>query len=266
MDSKMADKTIAFIGGGRIAWLMIKRLKDLNEFCGKIIVSDPDNMRLQKIESLNYSRLLTTADNHIAAGADLVFLAVHRPVSKEVLSDIKDHLNKKCVIVSLLPTLTCSYLGRETGGVKRIIRMIPNAPSMIGEGYNPVFFTDTFTIKEKQEIMWLFSQWGTSPEVKEKDLEAYALLSGMGPTYFWFQWLELKRLAIQFGLAPAAASEAVQKMVAASDELLFESGLTGEEVLDLVPVHPLKDEEQQIRDIFNTKLTAMFNKLSGMTE
>ena len=265
MNQKMTEKTIAFIGGGRIAWLMIRRLKEAGGFGGKIIVSDPNMSCLQKIETLNYPQLTTTSDNHIAAGADLVILAVHRPAIVEVISDIKKYLQKKCIIVSLLPTITTAFLYRETG-VKRLIRMIPNAPSLIGKGFNPVYLTDVFSVREKEELMWLFSQWGESPEVREKDLEAYALLTGMGPTYFWFQWLELKKLANQFGLPADSARNAVYKMVDASNQLLFDSGLSEAEVLDLIPVYPMKDDEKAIRDHFDKKLTAMFAKLTGMTE
>lgn len=265
MNKKMAEKTISFIGGGRVAWLMIRRLKDLEEFGGKIIVSDPNMSCLQKIEAINYPRLTTTSDNHIAAEADLIFLAVHRPAMAEVIPDIRKYIQKKSVIVSLLPTVTSGFLQRETGA-KRIIRMIPNAPSLIGKGFNPVFLPDDFSVKEKEEFEWLFSQWGESPEVQEKELEAYALLTGMGPTYFWFQWLELKKLAGKFGLTVDASGKAIHKMVNASNELLFESGLSEEEVLDLIPVYPMKDDEKTISELFDKKLFAMFSKLKGMTE
>ena len=54
---------------------------------------------------------------------------------------------------------------------------------------------------------------GASPEVPEGDLEAYAVLTGMGPTYLWFQLYELLALAEGFGLGRAAAAEALGGMV-----------------------------------------------------
>ena len=34
----------------------------------------------------------------------------------------------------------------------------------------------------------------------EDKLEAYAILTAMGPTYFWFQWQELLQIGLSFGL------------------------------------------------------------------
>ncbi len=44
---------------------------------------------------------------------------------------------------------------------------------------------------------------------------------------------------------------------------MFESGLPPEHVMDLVPMKPLGEEEETIKNLYRTKLTAMYAKLKG---
>ena len=58
--------------------------------------------------------------------------------------------------------------------------MIPNAPSKIGKGYNPVVFSPALNNQEKAALLNLFENCGESPEVPEEQLKAYAILTGVG--------------------------------------------------------------------------------------
>ena len=54
--------------------------------------------------------------------------------------------------------------------------MIPNAPTVINKGYNPVAFSQAFDKKEKKDLSDFFKVLGDCPEVVEEKLEAYAIL------------------------------------------------------------------------------------------
>ena len=83
---------------------------------------------------------------------------------------------------------------------------------------------------------------GKCPEVEESKLEAYAMITAMGPTYMWFQWQELRSLAESFGMSSAEAATGVAEMVSGAANTLFGSGMPAEEVIDLIPVKPLGEE------------------------
>jgi pyrroline-5-carboxylate reductase len=142
------------------------------------------------------------------------------------------------------------------------VRIIPNAPSIIHQGYNPVVFHPVISSEEKSLLLQMFKHWGATPEVDEKLLEAYAIIAAMGPTYFWFQWLELQRLAQEFGIKENAANEAIAGMLHGAVDTLFKSNLSSAEVLDLIPVCPLKENEEAVREIFSGKLDGLYRKLS----
>jgi pyrroline-5-carboxylate reductase len=114
--------------------------------------------------------------------------------------------------------------------------MIPNAPSILGIGYNPIAFSDTLSAAEKTELLGLFQSWGQCPQVAEDKLEAYAILTAMGPTYFWFQWQEMLQLGLSFGLDRPEVETGLAGMINGGVSTLYESGLSPEVVMDLVPV------------------------------
>jgi len=102
---------------------------------------------------------------------------------------------------------------------------------------------------------------GEFPEVDEKKLEAYAIITGMGPTYFWPQFYKLIELSKFFGLNEKEISESLTKMIEGSLNTIFNSNLDPEEVMDLIPVKPLGDEEKNILNIYEIKLKPLFEKL-----
>jgi pyrroline-5-carboxylate reductase len=141
--------------------------------------------------------------------------------------------------------------------------MIPNAASIIGEGFNPVSFAAALGDSERKEISALLQPLGKCPEVEETKLEAYAILTAMGPTYLWFQLCELQSIAESFGLSHDEAVIGTAAMVAGAGKTLFGSGLTSQEVVDLIPVKPLGEEEANIKAAYHARLEGLYAKLKN---
>jgi len=256
-------KNICFIGGGRITHLLLKGLQRKNALPEKITIYDPNTKTHQSLQNLNIPGLKIFEKNSGDNSADLVFLAVHPPVVKEVMSEIRNNLHSQSMLISLVPVVRTSNLKQLTGGFERIIRLIPNAPSIIGKGYNPVCYSDSISPEEKDNLLTFFNNWGQSPEVEEDKLEAYAILTAMGPTYFWFQWLELQRLGNEFGLDEVEIKISLHEMLQGSSQLLFDSEYSADDVLDLIPVRPLQEEEENVRNMINNRLSALYSKLTA---
>ena len=206
---------------------------------------------------------MTAGSNREAATQDVVFLAVHPPVLKEVLPEITDAVSHAKTVVSLAPVFTAEKLSGMLNGYNKLVRMIPTAASFMSSGYNPVWFSKYIGETEKNLLQKLFAALGECPQVDEEKLEAYAIITAMGPTYLWPQLNELHKLALDFGLSEKETVAGIKAMVANTMELLYETGLSYKDVVDLIPVKPLGENEGQIRDIYRSKLTGLYNKLTG---
>lgn len=259
----MKIKSLGFIGGGRITGIILEGLDRKDKRPERVFVSETNPEVLSKLTD-RFPKIKTSAgDVKGPAGAAMVFIALHPPAVPGSLGDIKENLKKDTIVVSLAPKLSLAQLSAGLGGFDRIVRMIPNAPSVVNKGFNPAAFSPAFSGEEKKEIRKFFEILGDCPEVKEEDLEAYAILTAMGPTYLWFQIEELKALGLSFGLSTKEAEKALAKMVKGAVKTLFESKRTPAEVMDLVPLKPIGEDEEAIRNIYRTKLKGLYAKLKG---
>src|SRR5690606_10590620 len=100
-------------------------------------------------------------------------------------------------------------------------------------------------------------------EVEERKLEAYAILTAMGPTYLWPQLNELQNLGETFGLTAQETETGLARMVEGTVKTLYTSGMAYPDVMNLIPVKPLAEEENTIREMYRAKLQGLYEKLKG---
>ncbi|HYN01824.1 MAG TPA: NAD(P)-binding domain-containing protein [Vicinamibacteria bacterium] len=258
----MHSRSVGFVGGGRISAIFLEALGGRGFALERVTVSDTSPEVLEGLRA-RFPAVTTTADNAAAAACERVFLALHPPALKTVLPEMASRLRPDAVVVSLAPVLNLARLSTLLAGFSRLARVLPNAPSLVHAGFNPVAFADGLPADDRAEIGSLLDGLGPHPEVPEETLEAYAILAAMGPTYFWFQWQTLREIAGTFGLAPAEADRALRAMLDGAVRTFFDAGLTAERVLDLVPVKPLAEAEPQIRQAYLDVLPRLHAKLKG---
>lgn len=257
----MNEKSLGFIGGGRITMILLTALEKSGTLPVQVVVSDTNEDVLKSLREQFPSIRTVTGGNAEAAAQDLVFLALHPPAAGEMLKSVSGALRNNAVIVSLMPKLTAAQISGMIGGFSRIVRLIPNAPAIIGEGYNPVVYPVGLTKEEKGAIVQFFAAFGTCPEVAEEKLEAYAVITAMGPTYLWFQLYELEALARSFGMTETEAAGAVRQMARGALQTMNGAGLAPDRVMDLVPVKPLGADEAAILAAYREKLPGLYVKL-----
>ena len=232
----MKAKSMGFIGGGRITKILLQAFANKDVEFQSIIVFDT-NVEVLKALKQQFPYIEMAENLLQAASEPIVFIALHPPVIMETLDKIAGANLRDVLIISLAPKITIEKIA-STLKTNNLVRMIPNATSYINEGYNPVAFCADFDENQKLDVMELLKLLGNTFEVAESKLEAYALLSAMLPTYFWFQWDELNKLGIQLGLSEKESKASVQQTLIAAIDLLFNSELLPEQVMDLIPVKP----------------------------
>jgi len=252
-------QSIGFIGGGRVTKILLQAFSNKDAKFSKIVVTEPSP---DVTANLKKSFPDIQVDNaSVAASQDIIFISLHPPVVMDTLELIKGSINSSTIVISLAPKITIVKIASKLNQTKNIARLIPNATSFINEGYNPVCFSTDFSAKEKQQVLDLLRLLGNTFEVKEEKLESYAIMSAMLPTYFWFQWKELAEIGQKIGLSEKESNDSINDTLIASLSLMFKSGLTPHEVMDLIPVKPIGEHETQIAEIYKAKLIGLFEKI-----
>jgi pyrroline-5-carboxylate reductase len=255
----MKTTTLGFIGGGRITRIFLQAFANKKIEFKSVVVFDTNTEVLEDLKKL-FPKIAVAKTVEKAAQQSTILIALHPPMIMETLIKIADVVSSEALVISLAPKITIEKIASKLK-TPNIARLIPNATSYINEGYNPVTFGCNFDLKVKSDALLLLQLLGTTFEVAEPKLEAYAILSAMLPTYFWFQWEVLTNLGEPMGLTAEETKEAIQQTMLAATNLYFESGLSSKQVIDLIPVKPIGENQQQIIEIYQSKLMGLFEKI-----
>jgi len=251
--------TAGFIGGGRITRILLKGFSYAKVQFEKVVVFEP-NAEIARSLQEDFQWIELADSPQPAAKQQIVFLAVHPSVLMETLQNIKVSVDENSVVVSLAPKITLEKMAAVLS-TKNLVRMIPNATSFINEGFNPVTFHVEMDEEKKQKCLKMLKKLGKTFETEENKLEGYAINSAMLPTYFWFQWQELEKIATETGLTAEEARKTVASTLKKAWKLYFKSGLTPEQVMDFIPVKPIGENEPEIKNILNNKLLGLYSKI-----
>ena len=250
-------KSIGFIGGGRITRIFLQAFQNKGYTPSKVVVTDINEFTTSAL--YRQFPFIEIGSLETVASQEIVFIALHPPVIMETLEKVKDLINPGACMISLAPKITIEKISAKLNGLKNVARLIPNATSFINKGYNPVSFSNGFSNTE--EAMEILTLLGETFVVEEQKLEAYAIISAMMPTYFWFQWHELQQIGVKIGLNETESREAIEKTLIAAIDTLYHSGLTFQDVVDLIPVKPISASEPQIKEILTVTLGSLYEKI-----
>jgi pyrroline-5-carboxylate reductase len=250
---------IGFIGGGRITRIILQAFRNKDLALDNVCVAEIDPGIAGQLRDRFPG--ITICEPAIAASKEIVFIALHPPVIMDMLEKIKSAVSPATILVSLAPKITIGKIAGILEVTDKIVRLIPNATSYINEGYNPVAFSGGFSTQEKGRILDMLQHMGTTVEVPEEKLEAYAIVSAMAPTYFWFQWHTLAEIGRELGMEREESAGTVYRTLQAALDLQFGSGLSPEEVMDLIPVKPMGEHESDINRMLREKLIGLHQKI-----
>jgi pyrroline-5-carboxylate reductase len=257
-------QSIGFIGGGRITRILLNGFKNAKVSFEKIHVYETNETVLSTLKSEYPQIEASGTDSSKAASSEWVFIALHPPVVMDSLQAIKDYIKADALVVSFAPKVTLEKIKTVLPDISNLARMNPNAGTYVNKGYNPVCFAKDTNKETMNTFIATFEKLGKVPVVPEKQIEAYAVVSAMGHTYFWFQLQELKDIGLSFGLSEKEVQDTISAMLLGTSETLFNSGLKYEKVIDLVPVKPMAEYENTIKEFYMTSLNIIYQKIKPM--
>ncbi len=257
----MKTNALGFIGGGRITKIFLQAFLNVQEAFESIVVFDTNPEVVSALKQQFPE--ITVADNvEQVARQSTILIALHPPVIMETLDKIAGVIATNALIISLAPKITIEKISMKLK-TNNVARMIPNATSYINDGYNPIAYHPDMRKTDRQLIKMLIKKLGKTIKVKENKLEGYAIVSAMLPTYFWFQFSEIEKVAQQCGLTEEEAAKTVKASMKKAIRLYFNPSLALDQVMDLIPVKPIGEHEAEIKEIYQTKLMGLYGKIKA---
>ena len=147
------DKKIGFIGCGNMGKAILGGLIASGQVQpGQIWVYTPSPDKVAALRD-QYGINAAGSAQEVAQIADIVFGAVKPGIMTKVLGDIASSLNKESLVVSIAAGVTLEQLARALGHDRKIIRAMPNTPSLVNAGMTSVT-PNALVSSEDVALLW----------------------------------------------------------------------------------------------------------------
>lgn len=154
-----------------------------------------------------------------------LILAVKPQFYEEVLKEIRYMITPEHVLISLAPGKTIDQLKLNLGKDKRIIRVMPNTPAMVGEGMTSISCRkEEFSSVELDVVEKIFTSCGKAEFVDEHLINAVVCASGSSPAFAYMFIEALADGAVRCGMPRKQAYMFAAQAVKGAAAMVLESG------------------------------------------
>ncbi|MGH7924440.1 MAG: pyrroline-5-carboxylate reductase [Candidatus Binatus sp.] len=229
-------KKVGFVGGGNMAEALAHGLIQHKVFKpSEIIVSDVAPERRHKLARA--LKVTTTDDNtEVVRESAAILLAVKPQTIDAVLAELAAELSKvggkAKLFISIAAGITIERLTRGLGKRARVIRVMPNAPAMVGHGMAAMVRARGASSADEAFALKIFTAVGDAVALKDERLiDVVTALSGSGPAYVYLFAKAMADAAVSEGIPRELAIRMALKTIRGAEHLMRESG---REVADLI--------------------------------
>jgi pyrroline-5-carboxylate reductase len=221
----LKETTLAFIGSGMMAEAMITGL--LNQELVRpeqIIAAGPRQGRGQKLAD-RYGVRWTTDNEEAAEEGEIVILSVKPQVLKTVIPQVRGHLRRQNLIISIVAGAPLRLLADGMAHAS-VARAMPNTPGQIGQGITVWTVTEQVGPDGRDHARAILGALGQELFVDDEDyLDMATALSGTGPAYIFLFMEAMIDAGVHLGFSRRVATQLVTQTMAGSVAYARQSNL-----------------------------------------
>lgn len=247
-------KKLGFIGGGNMAEALMHGLLEKKVFAPTdLIASDVDRSRRQYLK--RRLKVDTTEHNlEVLRNARALLIAVKPQNISEVLDELAGAMRpggasadgatgkaprpiklKDRLFISIAAGIPIARLTGILGAGARVIRVMPNAPAMIGEGMAALVRARGASKADEAFALRILRAVGDAVALSDENLlDAVTALSGSGPAYVYLFVKAMADAAVTEGLPPELATRMALKTIRGAEENMRKSPLAAAELIRIV--------------------------------
>jgi pyrroline-5-carboxylate reductase len=189
-----------------------------------ICASDPVEAALVSIGS--ETGIATFGTNaEVAERSDVLVLAVKPQSMRAVLEELRPQVTSEHLVVSVAAGITLDALSAGLGLGRRLIRVMPNTPALVGEGASAYAMGPGTTREDEAVIRSCLEAVGRTVAVPESLLDAVTGLSGSGPAFVYLIIEALSDAGVRVGLPRDVATTLAAQTVLGGAKMVLETGL-----------------------------------------
>jgi pyrroline-5-carboxylate reductase len=217
-------ETIGLIGSGNMARALAGGLVRSGMAApGQIVASDAVPSQVERLVAECGVRA-AGSNRAVVEAADIVVLCVKPFQVADVCAEVAPAAaGADKLFVSICAGIPTRFIEERLGGRPRVVRVMPNTPSMIGRGASGVAGGAFCRPDDVERVAALFRSVGVAVVVPEEQMDLVTGLTGSGPAYVYFLAEALIDAAVDLGMSAADAETLVRQLMDGAGRLAFES-------------------------------------------
>ncbi len=225
---------VGFIGCGNMGQAMLSGMLDSGKIpASNIVISAKSEATKEKMEK-TYHVNIAQHNVDVVKDADYIFLAVKPQYYGDVLAEIRSAITERHIIISIAPGKTFEWLLAQIGKPCKIIRTMPNTPSLVKEGMMGVCANDRVTASELKTVCDLCSGFSKTEIVTENLMDVVTAVSGSSPAYVFMFIEAMADAAVEGGMPRSQAYTFAAQAVLGSAKMVLETGIHPGQLKDMV--------------------------------
>lgn len=228
------NKNIGFIGCGKMAGAIIAGILNAKLVLPeKIMASAQSEETIDKASNL-FGIHMTSSNQKVAEFSDYLFIAVKPDVHSKVLKEIKSSIQQNALIITIAAGIDLAIMEEMVGSGAKVVRSMPNTPSLIGEGMTAICPNPNVTNEELKDVLPLFKSFGQVEIVEEKLMDSIPAISGSSPAYVYMFIEALADGGVLQGIPREKAYRLAAQAVVGAAKMVLETGKHPGELKDQV--------------------------------
>lgn len=177
----MGNEKIGFVGAGKMATAFAKGMT-AKGFSEKNLMAYDVSVDASANFASATGAVTVSNVTELAVNCDVIVLAVKPNHARQALEPLSRSQIEDKLLVSIMAGVKIDTL-IDWSASKRVVRVMPNTPALIGEGASAFACSAEVDDKSKEIVLDMLQAVGVAMEVEEKLLDAVTGLSGSGPAY-----------------------------------------------------------------------------------
>jgi pyrroline-5-carboxylate reductase len=257
----MLNKRFAIIGAGNMGRILLTQFCAAGVPADHLVICDSDAARMQAVSGEFGVRTAALEDANFCS-ADVLIIAASPKSVLGIAQTIAPHLKPGQIVISLAAANPIEWFESMLPAGVSVIRIMPNAPSLIGKGMNPVAYGTTVSNEARAVTTWILGLLGDTLEIRDDQMTwgvgiAGSAMRGLIPV------LEgMTQAGIEAGLSPANARRIAAKVMLGTAALVLETDLPFEQLKSLTPMQTV--DEGVVTQLFYSAEQAAKQKVDGI--
>ncbi len=174
------------------------------------------------------------SNSEVVEKSDIIILAVKPNIVDIALSDCKEKFDSNKILVSVAAGVPIKKYKDIIGEDKKIIRVMPNTPALVGEGMTLLSQCSKITDDELKTVRDLFDCVGKTEILGEDLMSEVIALTSSSPAYIFILIEAMSDGAVLAGIPRPLSYKLAAQAVMGSAKMVLETGKHPGELKDMV--------------------------------